>query len=681
MPLASSPSPPPAPRSNVRAPSLLRRALHAGEFPPGYFVAALLALAAIWAHRYPAGIDLPQHANLVRLWVELRRGPIEYASFYQVALFTPYLLAYALAYPVAWAFNALTAMKLVLSLGALGSPWALARWLKSVGGEPRLGLLGFPIFFGFAYLWGLLSQCLALPLLFFYFSSFERQGERPKPWSPIVTALWGALLFFCHGITFGVAVLSSGLRVLARPRHLWRAGLHLLPLGLLTLAWLRARKAAVSEPPGPWFIDKGRLVGLFSSFFVPHADTGWAFITVLALIVGVILARPRVNLSPGAWIPFSVAMAGFVIVPEYAMSTSLIGPRFCVYVQAFALALFAPAAPGRRWLLRIAVRVRLVLATENRRRSRDRDLYAFACSSPRYRTTVAGRLTVREPVRFSSRFHGYIALLVVASLLLLNVRLYRFNVELRGLRDVAKAVVRYADVQSFLWKSDATSSSDVFGVGGLGNTPAWISAEKGGLFEHDAPNAFQMPIQFRGTPLPLRYEYIFARGTEHDVTPQVQAAFDDASLVASSGEWLLFRRKRMETGGIVEVRSAQEWGDLHADLSVTGTPLSVAGVVYASGFGTHARSFLRVRAPEGSKKLSGACGVDDASPEEARLSCVVRGHDGAVLWTSPLMGKGEAAREFAVPLGDDREVLLEVHPDGSINGDHADWVDLTAGTE
>jgi hypothetical protein len=114
---------------------------------------------------------------------------------------------------------------------------------------------------------------------------------------------------------------------------------------------------------------------------------------------------------------------------------------------------------------------------------------------------------------------------------------------------------------------------------------------------------------------------------------------------------------------------------------VTGTPLSVAGVVYASGFGTHARSFLRVRAPEGSKKLSGACGVDDASPEEARLSCVVRGHDCAVLWTSPLMGKGEAAREFAVPLGDDREVLLEVHPDGSINGDHADWVDLTAGTE
>src|SRR5262245_35973828 len=83
---------------------------------------SVLALLAVWAHRYPVGVDLPQHANLFRLWTELSKGPLEYRQLYRVELFTPYLLPYALAYPLTWLFGALAAVKLLFSGVALATP-------------------------------------------------------------------------------------------------------------------------------------------------------------------------------------------------------------------------------------------------------------------------------------------------------------------------------------------------------------------------------------------------------------------------------------------------------------------------------------------------------------------------------------------------------------------------------
>src|SRR5262245_24163775 len=83
-------------------------------------ICSVLALWAIWAHRYPAGIDLPQHAHLFRLWIDLRAGdPIEYRDLYRVELFTPYLLPYVVAYPLTKLFGALAAVKLLYTAAAI----------------------------------------------------------------------------------------------------------------------------------------------------------------------------------------------------------------------------------------------------------------------------------------------------------------------------------------------------------------------------------------------------------------------------------------------------------------------------------------------------------------------------------------------------------------------------------
>src|ERR1041384_6393219 len=160
-----------------------------------FLLCSLVALVAVWAHRYPVGVDLPQHANLFRLWTELSNGPIEYRQLYRVELFTPYLLPYALAYPFTKLFGALAAVKVLFSAVAVATPLLMRRWLKTVGADPRFGLVGFVAAFDFPYIWGFFSNVVALPLVFAYLASFEEQGERPSAGRVALTSALAIALF------------------------------------------------------------------------------------------------------------------------------------------------------------------------------------------------------------------------------------------------------------------------------------------------------------------------------------------------------------------------------------------------------------------------------------------------------------------------------------------------------
>ena len=605
------------------------------SFAQGYLLTAPLALLAIWGHHYPVGVDLPQHANLVRLWVELAIGPAEYGALYKISPFTPYALAYAIAYPLARWGSTLFAIKALLSLAALLTPVALARWLRTVGGEPVLGLLGFPIVFGFAFVWGFLANTVSLPLLFFYLAAVERLAAPRKDDGPQVSLRrpeifargcaatgWGLLLFFAHGITFGVATLAAALRLLVARRQGVSLGrlLHLAPLFVLTVVWLTLRETAKVDPSDWWLVSWDRFLSLFSGLFWPVAHVVFASVTAAALVLLLAIGRPRLNRSPGAFIPFVLALAGFFVLPDYVLSVYLVGTRFSIYVQAFALSLWASEA-----------------------------------SVSRARSTgvvVAG--------------------LAMASLVFLNVRLSRWNVELDGFRELAAKIPDGADVQTFLHQQGGGSAA--FGPRELSQVPAWVAAEKGGLIENDSAMYAQMPVQRRPRRFPTRYRYLFAHGDLHTARVQVARAFPDASLVAEAGGWFLFERQALVTGAFTVVRSAQEADDLRVDHSATGSPLVVAGVAFAHGLGTHARSFVRIHGTGDKATLEGGCGIDDAAPPDAALTCRIVDPDGGTLWTSGPMTRGAPVKRFSVPLDARHDALLLTAADAASLGNYADWV-------
>src|SRR6478735_43084 len=158
MMTTASENPEPAPRGATVSPMQWFAASEASWLRRAYAFNALLALAAIWLNRYPVGVDLPGHAQMFEMLVHYGDPRTSYRFYYYIDFFTPYALAYLVAWPLAKVGGALFAVKGLLSIVALTTPLALARWLRAVGGEVWMSLFGFVLAFGFPYLWGFLPM-------------------------------------------------------------------------------------------------------------------------------------------------------------------------------------------------------------------------------------------------------------------------------------------------------------------------------------------------------------------------------------------------------------------------------------------------------------------------------------------------------------------------------------------
>jgi alpha-galactosidase len=120
----------------------------------------------------------------------------------------------------------------------------------------------------------------------------------------------------------------------------------------------------------------------------------------------------------------------------------------------------------------------------------------------------------------------------------------------------------------------------------------------------------------------------------------------------------------------------QDWGDPHKNMSVDAHVLSIGGVHYAHGMGTHARSTLFINLAGGAKTFSASVGVDDeVSPNVGSVDFQVIG-DGNTLWDSGAMRVGDRAKQFKVNLKGVKILELSVMPaKDDISYDHADWAD------
>jgi hypothetical protein len=606
------------------------KALLASPERLAFVVCGIAGLVTIWGHRYPLGIDLPQHANLFRLWADLSNGPYEYRQTYYIDYFTPYLLPYALALPLTKLFGALNATKLLFTFMVIATPWAMARWLRAIGAAPAFGLLGFVVAFDYWYIWGFMSCAVATPLMFEYLASYEGQGDAPKLSAILRTSLLAVMLFFSHGITFGVSLGVAGVIWLLRGRWFrrWRAALHVAPLGILAVVWLLARKAETgSSHIGDW-ANWQRAINLFSGAFMPFPDESWAKIGAAGVIVFLVLARPKLGFSVSRWVPLFLAVAGFAALPDWIASTWLVGTRFLVFIHAFAPATLVPRTGdfvARRWALTLGA-------------------------------------------------------LVLAFLVVLNVRLRDFNRELAGFREVAAAIPPGVDVQTLV--PETNNTSDVFGSSVMGQIPAWVTAEQGGLIANDSAVAgyYQIPVHRYPVPQFGSFQYAIARGNydrlRHRLAGLTSTVRGPAKLLRQSGEWLLLQRPPIETDVFEVTRYAQGWGELRIDQTVTGGPLAVAGVTYPRGIGTHAQSFIRLHFRQPVHLVSGAFGIDDAACERGKAVFRVRDGTGKLLVESGVLEAHQPAQTFstAVPPGD---VLLEAISPGSIHCAHADWLNLT----
>jgi hypothetical protein len=590
-----------------------------------FLVCAVVAFGTIWLHRYPVGIDLPQHANLFRLWWSVWRGPIEYRHLFRIDWFTPYLLPYAVGGALTGLGGGLFAIKCMLTLAVFGTVLMLRRWLVSVGADGRLALFGFVIAFGYAYIWGFFSNQMALPLLLAYLAQFERQGERPDARSIASTAAIGLALFFTHGITFAPAMISAGFLLLRRrfPFVAFRKGLHLIPIAAVVGLWMLTHRTQVAATKPVWFLNFDRLVTLWSGLFWPFADAQWEHLGMAGMAVFLIFASPRLVFEWRRWIPFLVALGCFLVLPETVAAAWLVGNRCLVFVQALAPAVIQPRPHG-----------------------------------------PLGRL-----------FPYVSAALVLSALVFLNVRVAAHNRELAGLRELSALVEPDSDIQNVT--AVFGYEGRTFGWNEIGQTPGWVTADRGGILDNDSAQFFHVPVQRRPVPRPTRFRYAFAKGAPATVDAWIQARLDHPKLIGQKDDWFLYEQPPLRAGDVEALRSTQGWGALKANASLSDTPLSIGGQRFSTGFGTHVPSLIRVRLLHAAATLEGGYGIDDSGWKTVTARFRIRDGKGKVLLQSEPLSAGPP-RRFSVPLNGQREVLLEVLAEGDITGGHVDWVDLTA---
>ena len=126
---------------------------------------------------------------------------------------------------------------------------------------------------------------------------------------------------------------------------------------------------------------------------------------------------------------------------------------------------------------------------------------------------------------------------------------------------------------------------------------------------------------------------------------------------------------------IEPVTASQDWGSLHRRRSVEGNPISIGGVVYERGLGTHANSSLRYQIDNRYRLFEALVGVDDEKGGAGTVVFQVFA-DGEKVFDSGVMRGGEPAKKVSIPLDGIEELELVVTDGGDgITCDHADWAE------
>lgn len=131
--------------------------------------------------------------------------------------------------------------------------------------------------------------------------------------------------------------------------------------------------------------------------------------------------------------------------------------------------------------------------------------------------------------------------------------------------------------------------------------------------------------------------------------------------------------KWLDEFNVVDIASG--YSDSRPNKSISDKPLSVGGVVFKRGVGTHAPSSGLFNTDGKSLRFKAKAGVDDAAGSEASVMFQVFG-DQKNLFDSGLMRKGDPAKEVDVDLTGHKQIELRVTDGGNGNtDDHVNWCD------
>lgn len=195
--------------------------------------------------------------------------------------------------------------------------------------------------------------------------------------------------------------------------------------------------------------------------------------------------------------------------------------------------------------------------------------------------------------------------------------------------------------------------------------PAVVELRAGGRF----------PAYFRGirtgTPAHILYRF---RGTPEKAVQAIPSTL--VARVSFASDRVLFLSSlepvKVEETPFLGATPSFPW---RKDLSVRGSPLSLAGKTYGKGLGVHSRSALEFKIEAGYRSFSSLIGLDDSAGPQGGVTFRVFA-DGKEIYHRD-MAKGATPEMLVLPVHGVTRLRLEVDfgEDGVDLGDHADWAE------
>ena len=123
--------------------------------------------------------------------------------------------------------------------------------------------------------------------------------------------------------------------------------------------------------------------------------------------------------------------------------------------------------------------------------------------------------------------------------------------------------------------------------------------------------------------------------------------------------------------------ATQGFGQPQADKSVDGHPLTLSGLTFAHGFGTHSPGLLVVQLNGGSRRFQATIGIDDeVGGGKGSAEFQILGDGRKLLWRSGILRQGQPPKTVDIDLTGEQQILLRVTTGGDgFEFDHADWAD------
>ena len=324
-----------------------------------FIVLVILGGSIFWLSPHLPMTDLAQHEGQVSLMHDLWNGQSKWNDLLSVNLFTPYVLGYCLAFPLTFLVPVAVSFKIALTFGFFAFVYSCTLMRKHFCGDERLDLLFIPGFFGLSYSWGQYPFLLAVPFAILFIILSDRYAKSPKPNGGMALAISSIFLFFSHGLVFlfantigAIFIIINNKRFAEKLISAWPYLISLILVIIYKFVQYKTQQQSsdsyVSYDTLWWEHWRERLFfPLYSLIsFAPttkslRGNEGVILIGVFLSLAPMLFNSPINKRNVSVFVPMSVLILVWMLVPESYDRGSFIFQRFSIFLLPFYAIIFS----------------------------------------------------------------------------------------------------------------------------------------------------------------------------------------------------------------------------------------------------------------------------------------------------------------------------------------------------